>query len=156
MKILSFEHAGQATYGVLHGADCLVPPAAFLARFPDVRAVLEGSALDELRDAVGQGTALARSAVRALPVIPNPGKLICVGLNYKSHVAETKRADSEYPSLFLRFNDSLAADGDAVLRPAFSERFDWEGELAFVIGKGGRHIAEEDAMAHVAGYTCMN
>lgn len=156
MKILSFEHAGQATYGVLHGADCLVPPAAFLARFPDVRAVLEGSALDELRDAVGQGTALARSAVRALPVIPNPGKLICVGLNYKSHVAETKRADSDYPSLFLRFNDSLAADGDAVLRPAFSERFDWEGELAFVIGKGGRHIRQEDAFEHIAGYACFN
>ena len=156
MKILSFEHAGQATYGVLHGDDCLLPPQAFLSRFPDVRAVLEGSALDGLRDAIGQGTALARSAVRALPVIANPGKLICVGLNYKTHVAETKRADSEYPSLFLRFNDSLAADGDDVLRPAFSERFDWEGELAFVIGKGGRHIAKEDAFAHIAGYACFN
>ncbi|MEG1771130.1 MAG: 5-carboxymethyl-2-hydroxymuconate isomerase, partial [Comamonas sp.] len=89
MKILSFEHAGQATYGVLHGDDCLLPPQAFLSRFPDVRAVLEGSALDGLRDAIGQGTVLARSAVRALPVIPNPGKLICVGLNYKTHVAET-------------------------------------------------------------------
>lgn len=156
MKILSFEHAGQATYGVLHGDDCLLPPQAFLSRFPDVRAVLEGSALDGLRDAIGQGTVLARSAVRALPVIPNPGKLICVGLNYKTHVAETKRADSEYPSLFLRFNDSLAADGDEVLRPSFSERFDWEGELAFVIGKGGRHIAKEDAFAHIAGYACFN
>jgi len=156
MKILSFEHAGQATYGVLHGDDCLLPPQAFLSRFPDVRAVLEGSALDGLRDAIGQGTVLARSAVRALPVIPNPGKLICVGLNYKTHVAETKRADSEYPSLFMRFNDSLAADGDEVLRPSFSERFDWEGELAFVIGKGGRHIAKEDAFAHIAGYACFN
>ncbi|MBS7780928.1 fumarylacetoacetate hydrolase family protein [Acidovorax sp. CCYZU-2555] len=156
MKILSFEHAGQATYGVLHGDDCLLPPQAFLSRFPDVRAVLEGAALDELRDAIGQGTVLARAGVRALPVLANPGKLICVGLNYKTHVAETKRADSEYPSLFLRFNDSLAADGDEVLRPAFSERFDWEGELAFVIGKGGRHIAKENAFAHIAGYACFN
>ena len=156
MKILSFEHAGQASYGVLQGTDCLVPPPAFLARFPDLRSVLAGAALGELRDALAQGTALARSSLRALPVIPHPGKLICVGLNYKTHVAETQRADSEYPSLFLRFNDSLAADGDEVLRPAFSERFDWEGELAFVIGKGGRHIRKEDAFEHIAGYTCFN
>lgn len=156
MKILSFEHAGQATYGVLQGNDCLVPPPAFLARFADLRSVLAGAALGELRDALAQGTALARSSLRALPVIPNPDKLICVGLNYKTHVAETQRADSEYPSLFLRFNDSLAADGDEVLRPAFSERFDWEGELAFVIGKGGRHIRKEDAFEHIAGYTCFN
>jgi 2-keto-4-pentenoate hydratase/2-oxohepta-3-ene-1,7-dioic acid hydratase in catechol pathway len=71
-------------------------------------------------------------------------------------VAETKRGDSEHPSLFLRFNDSLAADGDEVLRPSFSERFDWEGELAFVIGKGGRHIQKADAFDHIAGYACFN
>ena len=71
-------------------------------------------------------------------------------------MAETKRADSDYPSLFLRFNDSLAAHGDEVLRPEFSERFDWEGELAFVIGKGGRHIAKDKAFEHIAGYACFN
>ncbi|MDT4857549.1 putative protein YisK [compost metagenome] len=132
-------------------------PASFQARFAVLKAVIAADALGGLAEAaMASGDSLTASQVRLLPVIPNPGKLICVGLNYKSHVAETKRADSEYPSLFLRFNDSLAAHDDVVLRPAFSERFDWEGELAFVIGKGGRHIAKEKAFEHIAGYACFN
>ena len=106
--------------------------------------------------AQASGVRLAPAQVRLLPVIPNPGKLICIGLNYKTHVAETKRPDSEHPSIFLRFADTLAAHGDEVLRPAFSERFDWEGELAFVIGTGGRHIAKDKAFDHIAGYACFN
>jgi 2-keto-4-pentenoate hydratase/2-oxohepta-3-ene-1,7-dioic acid hydratase in catechol pathway len=132
-------------------------PAAFVRRFPDLKSVISANALGELATAAqASGERVAPEQVRLLPVIPNPGKLICVGLNYKSHVAETKRPDAEYPSLFLRFNDSLAAHGDEVLRPSFSERLDWEGELAFVIGKGGRHIAKEDAFEHIAGYACFN
>ncbi len=157
MKLASFIHAGQPSYGLVQDGSYLQPPAEFLARHPDLASVLRAQALDALAQALQQGgVSIAAAQTRALPVIPAPGKLICVGLNYKTHVAETKRADSEYPSLFLRFNDSLAADGDEVLRPAFSERFDWEGELAFVIGKGGRHIAREDAFGHIAGYACFN
>ncbi|WP_213955928.1 fumarylacetoacetate hydrolase family protein [Variovorax sp. dw_954] len=157
MKLVSFQHAGQATYGVVQGDRYLQPPAKFLSRFPDLASVLRADALVELEKAVAaDGTAIQPSATQALPVIPNPGKLICVGLNYKTHVAETKRADSEYPSLFLRFNDTLAANEDVVLRPSFSERFDWEGELAFVIGKGGRHIPKAQAFEHIAGYACFN
>jgi len=157
LKLVSFQHAGQATYGVVRGERYVQPPADFLRRFPDLTAVLRADALDELSKVVATGgTEIQPSATQPLPVIPNPGKLICVGLNYKTHVAETKRGDSEYPSLFLRFNDSLAADGDVVLRPSFSDRFDWEGELAFVIGKGGRHIAKEKAFEHIAGYACFN
>lgn len=156
MKLASFLLDGQPAYGVLAGDDYLVPAPAFRARFADLVTVLRAGALDELRAASAQGMRVPAASVKALPVVPNPGKLICVGLNYKTHVAETQRADSDYPSLFLRFNDSLAADGDEVLRPAFSERFDWEGELAFVIGKGGRHIAKEQALDHIAGYACFN
>ena len=157
MKLVSFQLAGQATYGVVQGDQYLQPPADFLSRFPDLTAVLRADALGELQKAVAtNGTVIQPSATKAMPVIPTPGKLICVGLNYKTHVAETKRADSEYPSLFLRFNDTLAANEDVVLRPAFSERFDWEGELAFVIGKGGRHIPKAKAFEHIAGYACFN
>lgn len=157
VKIASFIHAGQPTYGVVQDARHLLPTPDFLARHPDLVSVLRADALPELgRSAAASGITVAASDVRALPVIPNPTKLICVGLNYKSHVAETKRADSDYPSLFLRFNDTLAANGDTVLRPAFSERFDWEGELAFVIGKGGRHIPKAQAFEHIAGYACLN
>lgn len=157
MKLASFIHAGQPTYGVVQGDRHVQPPADFLRRFPDLLSVLRAGAAGELQQAIATGgTPIDPAAVKALPVLPNPGKLICVGLNYKSHVAETKRADSDYPSLFLRFNDTLAADGDEVLRPGFSERFDWEGELAFVIGKGGRHIPKAQAFDHIAGYACLN
>ncbi len=158
MRFVSFNKDGQASYGLAEesGAYRRVPEA-FQARYSDLKAVIAGDALVAAAEAArSSGETLTASQVRLLPVLPNPGKLICVGLNYKSHVAETKRADSDYPSLFLRFNDSLAADGDVVLRPAFSERFDWEGELAFVIGTGGRHIAKEKAFEHIAGYACFN
>jgi len=121
MRLTSFEFDGHATYGLLDQDNLLLPPREFTAQYPDLVAVLRAGALAELEQlARSSGTRVAKSSVRLLPVIPNPGKLICVGLNYKTHVAETKRGDSEHPSLFLRFNDSLAADGDEVLRPAFS------------------------------------
>ena len=156
MKLVSFEHAGNASYGVVQQDEYLQPSAEFLGRYPDLASVLRAGALAELEAALAGGKRIKPADTRALPVIPNPGKLICVGLNYKTHVAETKRGDSPYPSLFLRFNDSLAAQGDVVLRPSFSDRFDWEGELAFVIGKGGRHIPKDKALEHIAGYACFN
>ena len=156
MKLASFETEGRATYGMVDAAGLYHPvSAAFQQRFVDLKAVIAAGELGAVPGAAA-GPGLRADQVRLLPVIANPGKLICVGLNYKSHVAETKRADSEYPSLFLRFNDSLAAHDDVVLRPAFSERFDWEGELAFVIGKGGRHITKEAAFDHITGYACFN
>ena len=156
MKLVSILSKARATYAVMQGDGYLVPPDDFLARYPDLLAVLRAGALAELEQAVSRGTKVDPATVQALPVLPNPGKFICVGLNYKTHVAETKRGDSEYPSLFLRFNDTLAANGDVVPKPTFSERFDWEGELAFVIGKGGRHIPKDKAFEHIAGYTCLN
>lgn len=157
MRIASFTVAGVATYGVVDPTGGYRPVSgAFLKQHPDLKSVLQAQALDAMATDAARSQPLAASQVALLPVVPNPGKLICVGLNYKSHVAETKRADSDYPSLFLRFNDSLAAHGDEVLRPVFSERFDWEGELAFVIGKGGRHISKDNAFDHIAGYACFN
>ncbi len=157
MKLVSFKHAGHATYGVVHADRYVQPPADFLGRYPDLASVLRANVQQELeRLTAAGGTSVRPDATQALPVLPNPQKFICVGLNYKTHVAETKRDESAYPALFVRFADSLAANGDEVLRPAFSERFDWEGELAVVIGKGGRAITQADAFDHVAGYACFN
>lgn len=157
MKIASFQRAGHDTYGVVQGDHYLQPPDDFLARFPDVASVLRAAALPELQNAVlGRGRQVQASATLPLPALPSPGKFLCVGLNYKTHVAETKRDDSAYPSLFTRFADTLAANGDTILRPAFSDRFDWEGELAVVIGRGGRNISQAQAFDHVAGYACFN
>ena len=108
---------------------------------------------------VAAGTLLAvlyYILVPALPALTAPGKFICVGLNYKTHVAEMKRADSEYPAIFTRFADSLSAHGAPLPKPSTTNRFDFEGELAVVIGKGGRRIAQADAFEHIAGYACFN
>ena len=116
-----------------------------------------------LRDALGgdlsslEATAThRRSDVRLLPLIPNPDKILCVGLNYATHVAETGREQKDHPAIFTRWADTLVADGDPVVRPTESTRFDYEGELAVIIGRGGRRIRREDAMAHVAGYSIFN
>lgn len=116
-----------------------------------------------LRDALGGDlAALPASAshtlaeVRLLPVVPNPSKILCVGLNYATHVAETGRDQKEFPAIFTRYADSLIAHGDALLRPKESVRFDYEGELAVVIGKGGRRIPRDRALEHVAGYSVFN
>jgi 2-keto-4-pentenoate hydratase/2-oxohepta-3-ene-1,7-dioic acid hydratase in catechol pathway len=158
MGFVSLEVAGRQSYGVWQDEGrWLEAPEAFRARFADLKAVIAAGELGALAQATRQGgVAVTKGQGRLIPVIPNPGKVICVGLNYKTHVAETKRADSDHPSLFIRFADSLAAHGDVVERPAFSVRFDWEGELAFVIGSGGRHIPKEQAFEHIAGYCCFN
>lgn len=156
MKLVSFEQAGRPSYALVQRDRYLQPPPDFLARFADLAAVLDAGALRELEQAAASGAWIDPASVKALPVLPNPRKIICVGLNYKTHVAETKRDDSKYPALFVRFADSLAANGDIVLRPPFSERFDWEGELAVVIGRHGRNISQAQAFDHVAGYACFN
>ncbi len=102
------------------------------------------------------GTTYALADVVLLPVIPNPGKILCVGLNYATHVAETGRDQKEFPAIFTRWADTLVADGQPLVKPKATERFDYEGELAVVIGKGGRNIARADAFAHIAGYSIFN
>lgn len=96
------------------------------------------------------------ASVRLLPPVPNPKKILCIGLNYATHVAETGREQKEFPAVFTRWADTLVAAGEPLVRPRESTHFDYEGELAVVIGKGGRRIPPEQAMAHVAGYAIFN
>ncbi|MBN8896691.1 MAG: fumarylacetoacetate hydrolase family protein, partial [Rhodospirillales bacterium] len=115
-------------------------------------------------DRVAEAAAIAAAAVpdhrldavTLLPPIPDPDKIICVGLNYRDHVSETGRTVTEKPVLFARFAGSQVAHGQPMVKPAVSDEFDYEGELAVVIGRGGRHIEAADALAHVGGYACYN
>jgi acylpyruvate hydrolase len=95
-------------------------------------------------------------AVTALPPLPNPPKIICVARNFADHAKEAGLEISPIPILFARFPSTLVAQGGEVVRPKVSEELDWEGELAVVIGKAGRHLTRENAMEHVAGYTIFN
>ena len=158
MSFVSFESSGHATYGVWESEQTwLQVPANFQAQYPDLKSAIAANKLGELSAVTRQGgRKVLASESRLLPVTPNPGKILCVGLNYKSHVAETKRADSEHPSIFIRFVDSLSAHNAPLPRPATTTRFDFEGELAIIIGKGGRNIKQADAFDHIAGYACFN
>lgn len=158
MSFVSFEIAGQQTYGIWKDeGNWIQVPDAFQAQYPDLKSVIAANKLDELAALTHQsGKAVTASQAHLLPVIPNPSKIFCVGLNYKTHVAETKRADSEYPAIFTRFSDSLTAHNTPLPRPKETQRFDFEGELAVIIGKGGRNITQAQALEHIAGYACFN
>ncbi|MGH2849172.1 MAG: fumarylacetoacetate hydrolase family protein [Solirubrobacteraceae bacterium] len=102
------------------------------------------------------GVRVASADVELLPPVPNPPKIICVARNYAEHAREAGLQVSEIPILFPRFPATLVAHGQPVLRPTVSEQLDWEGELAVVIARGGRHITRADALGHVAGYSIFN
>jgi 2-keto-4-pentenoate hydratase/2-oxohepta-3-ene-1,7-dioic acid hydratase in catechol pathway len=154
MKLLSFAADGKDWFGALRD-DGVVTLNDKVAQ-PNLRAALAAGAIDKMRD-IAQRAAPDRklSAVKFLPVIPRPGKILCAGINYRSHAAEMARELPKQPSMFIRFADTLVGHGGELIRPRVSDNFDFEGELALVIGKGGRHIAAERALEHVAGYTCF-
>jgi 2-keto-4-pentenoate hydratase/2-oxohepta-3-ene-1,7-dioic acid hydratase in catechol pathway len=118
-------------------------------------ALADALAAGTLADRV-DGTSYVLADILLLPVIPNPGKILCVGLNYATHVAETGRDQKDYPAIFTRWADTLVADGQPLVKPRATGRFDYEGELAVIIGKGGRNIGRADAQAHIAGYSIFN
>ncbi|AUA57867.1 Ureidoglycolate lyase [Achromobacter spanius] len=152
MKLISFLEAGRNAWGVVRDTDVVVLTHVW----PDVIAGLEAG-LDEIAGAAQADGMPCRplAGLQWLPPVPAPGKILCVGLNYGRHVAEAGRDLPAHPSMFVRFADSVVGHREPVWKPRASDRFDYEGELAVVIGRGGRHIAAEDALSHVAGYTCM-
>ncbi len=153
MRLVSFlRDDGSASWGITDGI-VIHDTGAVPGAPADLAAALAGGDMARLR-ASGPGFALA--GVRLLPPIPAPGKILCIGLNYLPHILETGRAKPEKPSIFTRYPESLVGHGSLLVRPAASTRFDYEGELAVVIGKPGRHIAPADAWEHIAGYACFN
>jgi 2-keto-4-pentenoate hydratase/2-oxohepta-3-ene-1,7-dioic acid hydratase in catechol pathway len=157
MKLVSFVHAGRASYGALTDNTIRDVGASLGSTFPDLKSVLgDASAMARLKAAAASAPAIDRGSITLLPVVPNPSKVFCVGHNYEDHRVETGRAKTENPAIFLRFADSLAAADQDVWIPPVSTNIDYEGELAVVIGRGGRRIPRADALSHVAGYGCFN
>jgi 2-keto-4-pentenoate hydratase/2-oxohepta-3-ene-1,7-dioic acid hydratase in catechol pathway len=154
MKLASYRLDGEDTFGAVAG-DGVVTLGGRTAKYPTLRDALAADALGALAAAAGKAPDHKLSAVTFLPVIPNPEKIICVGVNYKSHAEETGRDTRSNPQIFLRLTNTLVGHEGEMIRPKVSTHFDFEGELTAVIGKGGRHIKESDALAHVAGYTCF-
>lgn len=155
MKVVSFVRNGKPSWGVVSGTGIWDAGPRLGAKYADLKAVLAAGALAEVASAAaGQATDLPLEGTTLLPVIPNPGKIVCVGVNYDEHRREMGREPPGHPTIFVRFAESQVAHGQPVLRPAETEKFDYEGELAVVIGKAGFKLGEADALSIVAGYSC--
>jgi len=157
MKLASYSHGSTASYGIVDGDGIIDLGSRLGPECPTLKAALAGKSLSDLASAAaGAAADHSLAAIQLLPVIPEPGKIICVGLNYKAHIEETGNKPPAHPILFNRFADSVVGHGADMISPNASTAFDFEGEFAMVIGAGGRHISEADALSAVAGYTCFN
>lgn len=157
MKLISYRYQDQDSYGAVQGDRVIDLRAVFGTRAADLKALIAADLLAEAAQAAGQAKeSLPLADVQRLPVIPNPGKIVCVGLNYGEHVRETGRTITEQPTLFLRVAESQLAHGEDIVLPPESSKLDYEGEIAIVIGRGGRRIPEAEAWQHIAGYACYN
>lgn len=152
MKLARFNYRNQSSWGVINGnratrLDTVWPSLA--EGLSQGWEALQAAALQH------EASAISCDDIEWLPPAEAQSKIFCVGLNYGRHVQETGRTQASHPSLFLRHLDSFVGHNNHIVKPASSEQFDFEGELVVVIGREGRHIRPADALAHVAGYTCM-
>jgi 2-keto-4-pentenoate hydratase/2-oxohepta-3-ene-1,7-dioic acid hydratase in catechol pathway len=157
MKFLSYKTGEKTSFGMVTSAGIVDAGKIFAGKFTDLKAVIEAAALDEVAAAcINQPADLGEDDIEFIPVVPNPNKILCIGLNYETHRKETGRDKTSHPAIFTRFADSQIGHKQPILMPKVSTRLDYEGELAVFIGKGGRYIDKSDAMNHIAGYSCYN
>lgn len=155
MKLASFQIAGRNSYGVVDGESATDLGQHFGPAYPTLRTALVAGLLQSLEATAG-ATLLPLAQVTLLSPVTDPEKVICVGLNYRAHAAEGGFRIPPFPSIFGRFTNTLVPSGQALVKPRHSGDFDYEGELALVVGRAGRHITAADALNHVFGYTCFN
>jgi 2-keto-4-pentenoate hydratase/2-oxohepta-3-ene-1,7-dioic acid hydratase in catechol pathway len=156
MKLASYVADGAEAFGVVRDDGVITLNNLFGARAASLRDALAADMLPQIREAASHTRPDRKlSEITFLPVIPNPDKIACAGINYRSHASETGREIPKQPSMFLRLVNTLVGHEGEMIRPTVSQNFDFEGELAVVIGRGGRHIPMERALEHVAGYTCF-
>src|SRR5436309_10598924 len=156
MRLASYLANGKACFGAVTDEGVITLNERLGGRYATLRDALAGGALAEMPKVAASAKPDHRLAdIQWLSVIPNPEKILCAGINYRSHATETGREVPKQPSMFIRLANTLAGHDGEMIRPAVSQNFDFEGELALVIGRGGRHIPVARALDHVAGYTCF-
>jgi len=157
MKLVSFVAENGPGYGVVKDGGVIDLRRRFGDRLPRLRDLVSAGALPEAERVAREAAPdFPLEDLQLAPVIPDPDKIICVGMNYRDHVAEVGRTVTEKPALFARFAGSQVGHLQPLVKPAVSDEFDYEGELAVVIGRQGRHIPAEHALEYVAGYSCYN
>ena len=152
MKFVSYEYTQGPSFGAVIGNDIVDLSDAG----PSLRAVLASGPLGNLQAvAAKRKPTVALDHVVLLQVIPDAGRVLCVGRNYRDHVTEMGNTLSAPPTIFLRTTQSLVGHRQSIVCPSASNQYDFEGELGVVIGRGGRRITADRALSHVAGYTCF-
>lgn len=153
MKLASYIHHGRKSYGIYTEAGIIDLGQKIGQQYPTLKELLQWDALDVAQQYVDYPADITDKDITFLPVIEEPGKIFCVGMNYaekRKEFSETNNA----PTLFIRFPDSQTGHARPVIKPNLTEEFDYEGELAVIIGKAGENINRSDALSHVAGYSC--
>lgn len=155
MRVASYLVDGQPAWGLVTADGKGLIDATGV--FPTLKAALAAGGLEEVqRSLAGRSADRTVDGTTLLPVITDPDKILCVGLNYDDHRQEGGHPEQQYPTFFTRFANSQVAHGQPMIKPAVSDKLDYEAELAVVIGKAGRHIPAERAFEHVAGYAPYN
>ncbi|TAK80754.1 MAG: FAA hydrolase family protein [Betaproteobacteria bacterium] len=156
MKLATFKTAQGASYGIVTGSG-IVDLRRYLGnQYPDLKSLVAGNGFAQAAKHLSASADYKTSDIRWLPVIPNPDKIVCVGLNYEEHRAETGRDKTEQPALFLRVAESQVGHKQPIIRPRESIQLDYEAEIAVIIGRPGRRISQKDSWDHIAGYSCYN
>ena len=154
MQFVSFRHAGVAKVGAVIEGGIVDLTARTDGRWTSLKAIIAAKAMADLGTMTkGVPADLKLTDVELDPVIPDPEKILCVGLNYSSHIGEMGRALPTVPSVFGRFSSTLVGSGGNIVRPKSSIEFDFEGELAVIIGERCRHVTRGRALSVVAGYS---
>jgi 2-keto-4-pentenoate hydratase/2-oxohepta-3-ene-1,7-dioic acid hydratase in catechol pathway len=156
MKFATFKINGTTSWGLIDGSEVVDLGAHLRDRFPDLKSAIAANALAEAATAGARAQRHPLAKITWLPVVPNPDKILCIGLNYETHRKETGRDEVANPTVFGRFANSQTGHLANIVRPRVSTDLDYEGELALIIGKAGRYIQRKDAFNHVAGYACYN
>ena len=157
MRIINFETGGSPGIAADEGSGwhgLTQRDGGFPGTLPEL--IAQGAELLQIGRSLGQSPAIDLNAVRLLPPVPVPPKILAVGLNYNDHLEESGLKKPDYPEIFARFATSLIAHQEPIRRPRESTALDYEAELAVVIGKPGRRIPKEQALDHVAGYSLFN
>lgn len=158
MKFLSFKHKQRVSFGVVKDQE-IIDLGDKNPDINDLREAIRQDRLTELKDqALSLDPEYSFEEIEFLPTIPNPEKIICIGVNYADRNAEYKDGSKppKYPSVFMRTRESLVGHQQNIMDPPESDQLDYEGEIVLVIGKNGRRVPIEKASQHVAGITCMN
>ena len=154
MRLVTFVYADRSSFGALVG-DRGDQIADFGDRWPSLKAAIAMAAASEFDDALANAPRLDLRDVKLAIPIPNAERYICAGLNFRAHTQEAGHQEAPYPSVFLRSASTFVPHQAPILKPTWSDAFDYEAEMAVVIGKGGRNIMPDAAMKHVFGYTLL-